>query len=69
MEYQEMVLGAADYVVFALVLLVSAGIGIFYAVPGNKQKSTAEFLLGGGHLKIVPVSMSILVVSLISFAQ
>ncbi|XP_067654098.1 sodium-coupled monocarboxylate transporter 1-like [Haliotis asinina] len=61
MESQEMVLGAADYVVFALVLFVSAGIGIVYAFSGNSQKTTGEFLMGGGHLKIVPVSISILV--------
>ncbi|XP_046548473.1 sodium-coupled monocarboxylate transporter 1-like [Haliotis rubra] len=61
MESQVMVLGAADYVVFALVLLVSAGIGIFYAFSGNKQKTTGEFLMGGTQMKTVPLAISILV--------
>ena len=52
---------AADYVVFALMLSVSAGIGIFYAFWGGKQKTTKEFLMADRSMQIVPVSISILV--------
>ena len=34
-----------DYVVFSLMLGVSAAIGIYYACAGGKQKTTKEFLL------------------------
>ncbi|XP_046559452.1 sodium-coupled monocarboxylate transporter 1-like isoform X1 [Haliotis rubra] len=58
---EERVFGVVDYVVFALMLLVSAGIGVFYACWGNRQKTTGEFLMGGRDMKTVPVAISILV--------
>ncbi|XP_048251446.1 sodium-coupled monocarboxylate transporter 1-like [Haliotis rufescens] len=61
MVSEGVVFGAADYVVFALVLAVSAAIGVFYAFWGNRQKTTGEFLMGGRDMKIVPVAISILV--------
>ncbi|XP_041356385.1 sodium-coupled monocarboxylate transporter 1-like [Gigantopelta aegis] len=51
----------ADYVVFALMLSVSAGIGIFYAFWGGRQKTTKEFLMADRSMQIVPVAISILV--------
>lgn len=51
----------ADWVIFAGLLLISACIGIYYAVAGGKQKTTKEFLMGNRDLKIVPVAVSILV--------
>ena len=50
-----------DYVVFTLMLAVSAAIGIFYGCRGSKQKTTKEFLLANRSLSIVPVAISILV--------
>ena len=38
-------LGVWDYVVFSLVLAVSAGIGIFYGCIKSRQKTTHEFLM------------------------
>ncbi|XP_048251305.1 sodium-coupled monocarboxylate transporter 1-like isoform X2 [Haliotis rufescens] len=55
------VFGAADYAVFALMLAVSAAIGVFFAFWGNRQKTTGEFLMGGKDMKTVPVAISILV--------
>ncbi|CAG7722558.1 unnamed protein product, partial [Allacma fusca] len=37
--------GAVEYVVFSVVLVLSAAIGIFYGCFGSKQKSTEEFLM------------------------
>ncbi|XP_066266083.1 sodium-coupled monocarboxylate transporter 1-like isoform X1 [Branchiostoma lanceolatum] len=51
---------AWDYVVFAIMLCISAGIGIFYAFKGGGQKSTKEFLLAGRSMSIPPVAMSLL---------
>ena len=50
-----------DYVVFSIVLLISALIGIWHACKGGKQKSTAEYLLANRRLNFWPVSISILV--------
>uniref|UniRef100_A0A668A1F9 Solute carrier family 5 member 8 n=1 Tax=Myripristis murdjan TaxID=586833 RepID=A0A668A1F9_9TELE len=50
---------AVDYVVFALMLLVSAAIGVYYAWADRSQSSTGDFLIGGRRLTAVPVSLSL----------
>ena len=49
-----------DYIVFALVLAVSAGIGIFYGCTGGKQKTTQEFLMADRSMTVLPVALSLL---------
>ncbi|XP_048355100.1 sodium-coupled monocarboxylate transporter 1-like [Sphaerodactylus townsendi] len=51
--------GAWDYVVFAAMLLISAGIGIYYAFAGGGQKTSKEFLMGGRRMNAVPVALSL----------
>ncbi|KAM4676278.1 sodium-coupled monocarboxylate transporter 1-like [Discoglossus pictus] len=48
-----------DYVVFALVLLISAVIGVYYAFAGRKNKTSKEFLTGGRSMTAVPVALSL----------
>ncbi|XP_034388310.1 sodium-coupled monocarboxylate transporter 1 [Cyclopterus lumpus] len=48
-----------DYVVFAGTILGAAGIGLFQAIRGRKDTSSAEFLLGGRQMTAVPVAMSL----------
>lgn len=48
-----------DYVVFAGTILLSAGVGLFQAIRGRKETSSAEFLLGGRQMTAVPVAMSL----------
>uniref|UniRef100_A0A3Q0RP70 Solute carrier family 5 member 8, like n=1 Tax=Amphilophus citrinellus TaxID=61819 RepID=A0A3Q0RP70_AMPCI len=48
-----------DYVVFAGIILVAAGIGLFQAIRGRKETSSEEFLLGGRQMTAVPVAMSL----------
>ncbi|KAG1670139.1 Sodium-coupled monocarboxylate transporter 1 [Nymphon striatum] len=50
----------ADYVVFSLMLMISAAIGVYYACSGGKQKTNDEFLMANRSLRILPVAMSIL---------
>ena len=51
-----------DYVVFSIMLLISALIGIWYGCgPGGRQKTTAEYLLGDRRMKSWPIAISILV--------
>ncbi|KAL5019390.1 hypothetical protein ScPMuIL_005112 [Solemya velum] len=49
-----------DYILFAFVLAFSAGIGIFYAIKDRKKTNTKEFLLAGGNMSPIPVSLSLL---------
>ena len=49
--------GWEEYLVFALMLAVSAGIGVFYWWKG--QKDNAEFLLGGKSMGVLPMTMSL----------
>lgn len=48
-----------DYVVFALVLVVSTAIGFYFAWASRGRESTRDFLTGGRRLTALPVSMSL----------
>lgn len=52
--------GAWDYLVFIAMLLVSAGIGVYYRFSGGKQKTTTEYLLADRNMSIWPVSFSLM---------
>lgn len=49
----------ADYVVFALMLVVSAAVGFYYAWTDRSQRSSGDFLTGGRRLTALPVSLSL----------
>ncbi|XP_061075950.1 sodium-coupled monocarboxylate transporter 1 [Conger conger] len=48
-----------DYVVFAGTVLAAAAVGLFQAIRGRRETSSAEFLLGGRQMTAVPVAMSL----------
>ncbi|XP_076861034.1 sodium-coupled monocarboxylate transporter 1 isoform X2 [Brachyhypopomus gauderio] len=48
-----------DYVVFASMLVVSAGIGVYYAFAQGGQHSSTDFLVGGRSMTAVPVALSL----------
>ncbi|XP_036976772.1 sodium-coupled monocarboxylate transporter 1-like isoform X2 [Acanthopagrus latus] len=48
----------ADYVVFALTLVVSAAVGFYFAWASRGQQSSRDFLTAGRKLTALPVSMS-----------
>lgn len=50
---------AEDYVVFALTLVVSTAIGIYYAWASRGRESSRDFLTGERKLTALPVSMSL----------
>ncbi|KAK3091104.1 hypothetical protein FSP39_017149 [Pinctada imbricata] len=52
--------GVIDYILFAALLFVSAGIGLFYAIKDRKRTTTKEFLLAGGNMSAIPVGLSLL---------
>ena len=50
-----------DYVVFLLTISISMGIGLFFALTGDRQGTTSEFLMGNRQMKLVPVVISLIV--------
>ncbi len=48
-----------DFLIFALTLLASLGIGIYFALSGGRQSTTAEYLQGNRKLAPIPVGVSI----------
>ncbi|XP_039271185.2 sodium-coupled monocarboxylate transporter 2-like isoform X1 [Styela clava] len=53
-------LKAADYAVFIIMLMVSAGIGIFFAYRDRKSKAGVQgYLMGGRNMSYIPVSISL----------
>lgn len=49
-----------DSLVFALSLALCAGIGVYYACTGGKQKTTEEFFVGNKRMSTIPVSLSLM---------
>jgi Na+/proline symporter len=49
-----------DYVIFALMLAISAGIGIFYGCFGNKTGTAKEMLVANRQMTVFPTAMSLL---------
>lgn len=49
-----------DYFIFISMLVISAGIGIFYAIRDKRQQTTANFLLGGRQMSLLPVTLSLM---------
>ncbi|XP_053317281.1 sodium-dependent multivitamin transporter isoform X2 [Spea bombifrons] len=50
----------ADYIIFALLLVLSSAIGLYYALSGGKQRTTQEFLLANRSMSFLPVALSLL---------
>ncbi|XP_069970128.1 sodium-coupled monocarboxylate transporter 1 isoform X1 [Penaeus vannamei] len=48
-----------DYVVFALMLVVSVGIGVYSSLKGKGASSTQDFLLGGRDMSMAAVALSL----------
>uniref|UniRef100_A0A8C6Z9V6 Uncharacterized protein n=1 Tax=Nothoprocta perdicaria TaxID=30464 RepID=A0A8C6Z9V6_NOTPE len=51
--------GPWDYVVFAGLFLVSASIGVFFAIKERKKKSSKDFLVGGRQMTCGPIAFSL----------
>ncbi|ENN73470.1 hypothetical protein HUJ04_004297 [Dendroctonus ponderosae] len=56
----EVTFGVWDYVVVAIVLLISASIGVYYRFTGGKQKTVQEYLLADKNMSIAPVAFSLM---------
>ena len=49
--------GTWDYVIFGVVLAISAGIGIYFAWI-DRKKGTKEYMMGGGNVGPLPIGMT-----------
>ncbi|XP_047467909.1 solute carrier family 5 member 6 [Mugil cephalus] len=49
-----------DYVIFAILLTASLGIGLYYALSGGRQRTTQEFLMADRSMGCLPVSLSLI---------
>ncbi|XP_067312186.1 solute carrier family 5 member 6 isoform X1 [Pseudorasbora parva] len=49
-----------DYVIFALLLVASMSIGLYYAFTGGRQSTTQEFLFADRSMKCLPLSLSLM---------
>ena len=56
-----MSLHVADYVVFAGALVIALGIGVYYALTGDRQRTTGQYLLGNRKMSLLPVTISMMV--------
>lgn len=59
------VFGTADYVVFAASLVLSGGIGLYYAISQRRHDTVSSFFTADRRLQVVPLTIS-LVVSVVS---
>ncbi|XP_069564686.1 solute carrier family 5 member 6a [Brachyistius frenatus] len=59
-EIVQMHFTPVDYVIFVLLLVASAGIGLFHAFSGGRQRTTQEFLMADRSMSCLPVSLSLL---------
>ena len=49
-----------DYVVFALILVISAVVGLYSACKESKNASAKEFLLADKNMSVFPVALSLI---------
>ena len=48
-----------DYILFSVMLLFSAIIGIYFGCFGTKQSTANEYLMGGKTMKVIPIAISL----------
>lgn len=48
-----------DHSLFAVMLGISAVIGIYFGFFGKKQDNVAEYIMGGREMKTFPIAMSL----------
>ena len=50
-----------DYVVLAVFLSISLGIGFYHSLTGGRQRTTEEFIMANRRLNILPTTLSLFV--------
>jgi len=52
--------GTIDYIVFVLMLLTSASIGVYFGFFSKSKNTTDEYLMGGKKMKTIPIAISLI---------
>ena len=50
-----------DVMILGIFLLISIGIGIYHALTGGRQRTTAEFIMANRKLQVIPTVISMMV--------
>jgi len=50
-----------DYLVLAVFLAISLGIGVYHSLTGGRQRTTEEFIMANRRLGILPTTLSLFV--------
>jgi len=50
-----------DYVVLAVFLAISLGIGVYHSLTGGRQRTTEEFIMANRRLGVIPTTLSLFV--------
>lgn len=57
---EQLLFSWVDYAVFISMLALSALIGVYFGFFGKKQDNTAEYLMGGKSMGILPIAISLI---------
>lgn len=49
-----------DFAVFAILLIATSTIGVFFALCKKTKQTTEEYLYGGRSMKMLPVAISLI---------
>uniref|UniRef100_A0A1I8Q1U6 Uncharacterized protein n=2 Tax=Stomoxys calcitrans TaxID=35570 RepID=A0A1I8Q1U6_STOCA len=60
--------GVIDYIVFAFMLMISAGIGVYFGFFSKSKNTTDEYLMGGKNMKTIPIAISLVASQLSAIA-
>lgn len=60
LKIETLLFGWLDYLLFFIMLGLSALIGVYFGFFGKKQDNTIEYLLGGKAMSIFPIAMSLI---------
>ncbi|XP_055925433.1 putative sodium-dependent multivitamin transporter [Argiope bruennichi] len=60
MDYSKGTFTLIDYVIFALMLVFSASVGVYYHFAGGRQKTSKEYFLANKNMPIIPVAFSLM---------
>ena len=50
-----------DVFILGIFLLISIGIGVYHALTGGRQRTTAEFIMANRKLQVIPTVISMMV--------
>ncbi|GIY73374.1 putative sodium-dependent multivitamin transporter [Caerostris extrusa] len=60
MDFSKGTFTVVDYVIFILMLVFSASIGVYYHFAGGQQKTCKEYFLANKNMPIIPVAFSLM---------